>query len=236
MKTINRIIICLLMVAPVCAAQTEPQVNWFDDFLGVALHPGYAISLAGTGVVRISDAPSVGGVVLLGVMGTAPGAARLRLGEDPVTGAQNALNFSAKKNLVYRTRVFLNRNTDLQATIGFVGYHDPENVLALVIGAKEGGPNWEFQVVNGGKGVQTPTGFLHEPGRWFTVKIVTEWGEVPSVRLYINDSAEPLVTVKGQSVPGDGLCPEFQVWNKKLDSGYSQPSLYIDYLSVTQDR
>jgi integrase-like protein len=49
-------------------------------------------------------------------------------------------------------------------------------------------------------------------------------------------SAGRCETVKGADVPEGGLYPEFQVWNRQTDSGYSQPTLWIDYLSVCQDR
>jgi hypothetical protein len=214
-----------------------PKVSWFDDFLGIKLHPGYSISLAYAGQVSIADLPGQGGAVLLSIPGTDPGVARLRLGEDPITGPPfNALNFSARKNLVYKTRVFLNRNSHFTATIGFVGFHDPLNVVALVFNDNGEGAAWGFQSVSEGRGVTVPTGFLHQPGVWFTVRIETEWGEIPKARVYFNDETEPRAQLSGEYVPAGGLCPEFQLWNVPLANAHSQPTMWIDYLSVEQDR
>jgi hypothetical protein len=140
--------------------------------------------------------------------------------------------------MVYKARVFLNRTTDIQATVGLIGLNGSGQVIAATYTAEPGDTNasWGFEVDNGVNHMAISTGFQHTPGSWFTIKIVTEWGDAPSARLYINDETEPLATITGESVPGTGLCPEFQIWNKPLPSGWSQPSLYIDYLSVTQDR
>lgn len=210
-----------------------PNVTWFDDFLGVKLNPAYALSHTDTSAIQLApDTNGNGGMVALWVVGYAPGAARLRLGEDPITGGIHALHFTARKNLVYQTRAFLNSNTDLAATIGLIGYHDPHNVIALIYGVP--GQNWLFQAVNDGQGINIDTGFRHTPGKWFTVKITTEWGEVPSTKVYIDDKLA--AEISGEYVPIGGLCPEFQIWNRPLDAAHSQPTMWVDYLSVTQDR
>ena len=133
----------------------------------------------------------------------------------------------------------MNSNTNVAATVGFTGLDDPEHVIAAIYNAEPGDTQakWVFQVNNGGANkINISTGFQHTPGGWFTVKIVTTGGAVPSARIYINDDTTPLATVTGAYVPDSGLCAEFQVWNKQLSSGFSQPTLYVDYLSATQDR
>jgi hypothetical protein len=253
MKAINQgVITCLIITVCACVAflqrpsvgssvavqTTEPQVKWFDDFLGINLHPGYAVSLGGSGSVKMSSLPSIGGVVALSTSSSESGVARLRFGEDPATGAFDVRNFSAAKNMTYKARVFLNTNTNLQATVGLIGLNDPEHVIAAIYNAEPGNTsaNWAFEVINGKNRMATTTQFQHAPDIWFTVKIVTEWGDTPSARIYINDEIAPLAMVTGDYVPSTGLCPEFQIWNKQAASGLSQASLYVDYLSVTQDR
>lgn len=221
-------LLCLLLTTATALAQ-EPPVSWFDDFIGVRINPAYSVTLAGNGTARIAE-NLAGGGVLLAAMGYGTGAARLRLGEDPMTGPGWALNFSAGKNLVYQTRVFFNRNTEVAATVGLIGFHDPKNVLAVLYGE----PGWVFEVANDGQRMLVNTGFRHAPGNWVTFKIVTEWGEIPKASLYINDNLAAEVT--GECVPSTGLCPEFQIWNRPLDDAYSQPTMWIDYLSVKQDR
>jgi hypothetical protein len=228
-----KLLCALLVIAPVCFAQ-EPRVSWFDDFLGVKLNPTYALSLSDTAVIKLApDSVGSGGVAMLSVVGYAPGVARLRLGEDPITGGISALNFSARKNLVYQTRAFLNTDASIAATIGLIGFRDPHNDIALIYGGTPGG-NWVFEVTNNQQSFTVDTGFRHAPGHWFTVRIVTEWGEVPKASVWINDTLAGEVT--GNYVPTGGLCPEFQLWNMPLTEGHSQPTMWIDYLSISQDR
>ena len=110
MKAINQVVItCLIITICACvnvAAQTtEPPVSWFDDFLGINLHPGYAKSLSGTGHIDMSSSASIGGVVMLWAESTAAGVARLRFGEAFPAGVVDVRNFSAAKNVVYKARV-----------------------------------------------------------------------------------------------------------------------------------
>jgi hypothetical protein len=216
------------------ALSQEPKVTWFDDFLGIRVNPTYAISLNGTGDVKISEGRN--GILALYTTGASPGTARVRLGEEPGNSLHNALNFSARKNLIYKARVFLNRVDNIQATVGLTGLNDPDNVLALVYDHPLSNEGWYFQDINEGKNSTIPIGFIHAPGIYFTVRIETELGETPIARVFINDETEPRATISGEYIP-DGLCAEFQVWNRKLEDGsYSQPSLYVDYLSIVQDR
>jgi len=210
---------------------SEPKVTWFDDFLGIRINPIYAISLAGTGDVKISDGPN--GVLALYATSAAAGTARVRLGEEPGNSLHNALNFSARKNLVYQARVFLNRNTDIQATVGLTGLNDPHNVLALVYDHPHTQEGWFFQGINEGANLTIPIGFKHDPGAYFTVRIEAD----PDIaKVFISGEVEPRAVIGHEFIP-DGLCAEFQVWNRPLSGGlYSQPTLYADYLSITQDR
>jgi hypothetical protein len=212
----------------------EPKVSWFDDFLGIRIDPKYAISLAGTGDVAIS--PGANGIVMLYALPADAGTARMRFGEEPGNSIYNALNFSARKNLIYKARVFLNSNKNLQATVGLTGLNDPQNVLALVFDHPLSNEGWYFQSINEGKNSTVPIGFIHTPGEYFTVTIVVEWNETPVAKVFINAETEPRATIAGDYIP-DGLCAEFQVWNRRLENGtHSQPTLYGDYLSIVQDR
>lgn len=234
MKTLTLLLFVICLSGLGISQITQPKVQWFDDFLGIKPNPAYAISKSDSATVEIaSDTGGNGGMILLSVFGYASGAARLRLGEDPVTGGINSLSFSARKNLVYQTRVFLNGDTDVCATIGFIGYSDPNNVIAAIYGV---GNTWRFEVTNDGQREFVDTGFRHKPGCWFTVKIVTEWGEIPKAKIYFDDDTAPAAEVGGNYVPPSGICPEFQLWNRKTEEAYSQPTMWIDYLSISQDR
>lgn len=209
----------------------EPKVTWFDDFLGISINPAYAVSLAGTGNVKISEGQN--GILALYATASGAGTARMRLGEEPGNSTHNALNFSARKSLVYQARVFLNRTTDLQATVGLTGLNDPHNVLALVYDHPHTQDGWFFQGINEGNNLTIPIGFVHEPGAYWTARIEAD-SEIAKV--FINDEAEPRAVIGPDNIP-DGLCAEFQTWNRPLGGGlYSQPTMYVDYLSITQDR
>jgi hypothetical protein len=225
------LLIVIFLTVATCAQ--EPRVSWFDEFLGVKINPAYNQSLSDTATIQLApDSGGNGGLAMLSVVGYASGVARLRLGEDPVTGGIHALNFSARKNLAYQSRAFINTDTDIAATIGFIGFRDPDNVIALIWGVP--GANWLFEVVNDGRRILVDTGFRHTPGRWFTVKITTEWAEIPTARVYINEKLA--AEVSGDYVPRGGLSPEYQLWNQPSGEAYSQPTMWIDYLSVSQDR
>jgi len=230
--------ICLLLVAVLSAPAlaSDPPITWLDDFLGITINPKYAISLAGTGGVKL--APGAGGILALYATGGARGVARVRLGEEPGNSFHNALNFSARKNLVYKARVFLNRNTDIQATVGLTGLNDPENVLALIYDHPAAPEGWYFQGIQKNNNLTVPVGFIHEPGAYFWVQIETylnEYGQ-REARVFINNETTPRAILTDEYIP-DGLVAEFQVWNRPLESGgYSQTTLYADYLSIVQDR
>jgi hypothetical protein len=159
----------------------------------------------------------------------------MRFGEDPGNSGYDILNFSAPKNLEYQARVFVNTDKG-QFTIGFTGFNDPDNVLALRYDS-DFSDQWHFQGIREKREITAPTGFVHTPGRWFTVRIKVEWGEVPTAKLFLDSEAEPRVVLGAEYIPVSGLCAELQVWNVKLEDGsYSQPTLYADYLSIMQDR
>lgn len=164
-----------------------------------------------------------------------PGLSRLRLGEDPKPGnVRDVRNFLASKNIVYQTRVLFNTVDHLQATIGFIGFHDPDNVIAAILNSPERG-EWLFEVKNNKKGKVIPTGFIHTPGEWHEYRVATAAGASISASLFID--GKQVATVSGPSVPKDGLATEFQIWNKEIQTGaWSQPEMYVDYLYVRQDR
>ena len=229
-------LICLLLIFTIPIPANEPPIKWEDDFLGIAINPKYAISLFGTGGVRL--APGPGGLLALYATSGAKGVARVRLGEEPGNSTFNALNFSARKNLVYKARVFLNRNEHVQATIGLTGLNDPHNVLALVFDHPLTNEGWYFQGINEGNNSTVPIGFIHDPGVYFTVRIETCLNELGQrvAKVFINSETEPRATLSEEYIP-NGLCAEFQIWNRPLEGGaYSQPTMYADYLSIVQER
>jgi len=223
--------ILLGFLIPVMAQ--EPKIVWFDDFLGIKLNPTYALSLSGTGNVKISEGP--GGIVALYTTTLGPGGSRMRLGEEPGNSPFNATNFNGRQNLRYKARVFVNRNSDVQVTVGLTGLNDPKNVLALVFNQHDSSGKWDFEVINEEHRMLAPTDFLHESGRYFTVRIETEFGEgeCRCAKAYINDQLK--ATVAEEFIPS-GLVAEFQAWNRAIENGYSQITLYVDYLSIVQDR
>jgi hypothetical protein len=53
-------------------------IAWFDDFFGVALWNDYSINTQGSGTIRLSANPSIGGWLALSAGAQAAGSATLR--------------------------------------------------------------------------------------------------------------------------------------------------------------
>ncbi len=216
-----------------------PRVRWMDDFLGVAIDPRYALSLGGSGAADVARGGPIGGAMSLSTT-EAEGVARVRFGEDPHTGMNDVRPFSADKNVVYEARVMFSTADDLQATVGFIGLHDPYNVIAAIY-ASTVAPTWQFEVNNEATGAygQFLTDFRHTPGEWAVFRIVTTRGAdgtPPTATLFIDGVERATATVEGR-VPTGGLTPEFQLWNLQRPDGTRAPTtLWVDYLSVEQDR
>lgn len=210
---------------------------WSDDFFGIALNPQYAPVVSGTGSIKMSSNPNLDGVVELGTVSSGAGNARLRFGEEPGTGASDQRNWNASNNIVHEARVFWNNNTYMQATVGFVGNPDPTYVIAAIYKVTGNTPGtWTFQIANSGQTTQNiNTGFTHTPGTWTTFRIQTTNTNPLTATLYINDNQ--VATYSGSAVPNSNLAHEFQVWNKLISgSNYSQVTMWVDYLYLTQNR
>lgn len=206
-------------------------------FFGVALNPQYAAVTSGTGNIVMSSSPSIGGCVKLGTTTSGAGNARLRFGEEPGTGATDKRNWNATKNISHEARVFWNQTNYMQATVGFVGYPDPNYVIAAIYNAPESSVStWVFQIATAGQATQNiDTGFTHTAGVWTIFSITTTNGSPMTTTLSINGSQ--VATYTGTSVPNSDLAHEFQAWNKLVSgSTYSQVSMWADYLYLTEDR
>jgi hypothetical protein len=214
------------------------KVTWLDDFLGIALQPGYSQSLGGSGAtINMSNNPGTSGSVRLSTVGTSAGNARLRFGEEPGTGAVDVRNWNVTKSVTLEARVFFNRNTYMQGTVGFVGNPDPNFVVAAIFLETSGGSStWLLQCANNGNSLTADSGWVHTPGTWAEFKIVTTAGTPPKVELFIDGVLKATIS-NSTNIPTSDLCSEFQVWNKSLSPGpYSQTAMWVDYLSLSQDR
>ncbi|GEM_PF-1869245 len=208
-------------------------VQWMDDFLGVSVDGRYAQSLSGTGTIAIAQTGFIGGVLQLATRETGEGSARLRLGEEPRSGGLDIRSFSVEKHVTVEARVQLNSMDQLAATVGLVGRDDPDHVIAAIFNPADA-PTWQFQVHNGMSRATVSTTFQHSAGAWATFRIVTRTEPDVAAILYINGIRQAVVL--GQPVPLSGLSPEVQLWNQPVGRGWSQTSLWMDYLRLQQDR
>lgn len=224
----------LAVTLPILAA--PPQMRWADDFRGFELDPRYTISTQGSGRYEIRDHPSSN--LLLWATGTEFGSARLSLGDLDPYGNENC-QWDPTRDLEFRARIFLNRNTQLGATLG-LSAGDGRELLALVLDARDPRrPQWVLQArsaANGrNEGVSVPTNFIHRPGSWFDVTIQTRGGNRPQAIAYID--GQPRARIQWPNVPTQKMCPEFQIWNEET-YGYewSQPTMWIDWWGIRQGR
>lgn len=222
--------------APRRSTVTLPPLNWFDDFLGVTVDPRYGVSVAGTGAIGVAKGQALGGVAELRAPAAGPGAARLRLGEDPASGNYDVQNFSVERAVTFESRVRFTGDSNIAFTLGFVGPNDPDFVLAAIYNSRVNN-QWTFQANNVATHTYAnrPTGFIHASGVWYHFQIVTRMAPLPSATLLVNGVERAVIS--GPSIPVVGLVPELQVWNTPDGAGtWSDAGLAIDYLHVEQQR
>jgi hypothetical protein len=229
----KKLLIALLLILPVSVEAGPPKwVIWEDDFLGFRIDPRYSQNTSGTGY--IDTATFTGSAVRLYTLSHGAGLARLRFGEDSGNSSYDVRNWLPSKNILFETRVSFNSNTNMQATVGFVGLNDPDNVLAAILDT-QANPQWIFQARShtGGHqyGVNVPTGFLHAPGEWIDFTIVTEGGEA---FLFINEVL--VASVQYPEIPDSDLTPEFQIWNRLSGNQWTQITMWVDWFYVHQKR
>ena len=234
MKLTRAVCAVVLFVASCVPVRAMPPVVWLDDFIGMKLDARYSISTVGTGFIRVSPNITIGGWAELYTLASGSGTARFRLGEEP-SGCSTCpiiLNWYVSKNASMEARVILNTATKVDATVGFVGLNDPNVVVAALVRENL----WYFQVYNVSAGLQysAVTTFHHVPGDVYLVRIETIAVPVPTARLLVDGVVYAELT--DPRVPLSGLLPELQIWNYPLSSAWSQVTLWVDILSLTQDR
>jgi hypothetical protein len=201
-------------------------VIWHDEFLGGNIRQEYEVSLVKDGFVGPSSSPAVGGWMEMSAGGTS--VARVRLGEEPGSSHHNLLQWSVEKNLRARARIRLNRITNIMVTVGFVGENDPDNVLAAVYRGDQFG--WILETINEKRFTNKATGWAHAPDQTFIVEIRAN---LEGAALYI-DGAE--VARSNENITRKPLAWEFQLWDVEKEEGGSDAKMYVDYLTISQDR
>ena len=201
-----------------------PNISWFDEFLGVGLWTDYSVATVGTGTIRLSANPSIGGWLALGAASSGAGSAHLRYATSPDTGYDGVgwTSFGEQRLLISTTL-----DTDL--SVGFVSTDDPGRVGgALLYRANLG--QWVFQTGADGQYTNIATDWLHTPGETFTVRV--EAGAGYSAAFV--DGVE--VARSTTNLPaGDRLAWDIQLWNQAKVGGYSAPTVWVDYLWVEHD-
>lgn len=228
-------------------ANNVDKVKWYDDFLGSKLHPAYSIPYYclpnRKDCVKSQNIP--GGWYKLTanyfqlnsnpeqVSPDQSSSGRIRLGDDPTDSAGYDLNmpFTHALEAVGRTRVAMDTDDFMNATIGFVGPDDPQGVAgALLYRFQYGSKDWWLQTCNKSKCTNARLDFLHEKGVPFDIEIRLS---PDSVEAWINGKLEARST---EHIPTGGAAWEYQVWGYEDKGEITHPSMYLDYLHITQKR
>ncbi len=229
-----------------------PPPSWTDHFLGLAIDPRYRIvcgpepsNPAWGPQVKIAqasgvaDTTSVGGKIILETQTSLQTNCRLRLGEDPASGYADVRNWSVLKSVVGESNVYYNTDTGLQSSIGFVGANDPDNYCEIYYDAPGATPStWWLTVRNQATGIegQYNTGFTHQPGVPFTLRIATGMDSgSPAVSVYINDECA-LANIQDPQIPLSPLAWEWNIYNFPLAAGsFSNSAMWLDWIYIQQD-
>lgn len=225
----------LLSYPEALSAAPPPDVEWVDDFLGSQIDSRYTQSVIGSGHIDVSTFTS--GAARLYTFSKGQGSARLRFGEEGGTGQFDVRNWRPSKGIRYEASVFFNTNTNMRATVGFVGRNDPNTVLAAILD-NPADNQWFFQARAKVRGIQyeayIPTGFRHTPGQRVNFMITTSLEATPTASLWINDHL--VATAVSPQVPPSDLCAEFQLWNELGQDGWEQATMWVDWLRIRQSR
>jgi hypothetical protein len=201
------------------------QVMWRDDFDGSELGEQYWTS--GTG--SIQKAAFGNWLELQGAAGTAE-SIRLRLGEDPAVSPHDAMNWYAGANVIGEQRVMVSTTEDIDLTIGFMSRDDPTNIGGGLL-YRSDLQQWLFQTGSDNEYTNILTGWNHTPGEAFTVRIETGSGFAAA---YI-DGVEVARSIT--NVPSDiPYTWENQLWSHPDGSSSTDPTLWIDYMLIEQER
>lgn len=221
------------------AAADLPDMSYVEhreDFLGDEVPSAFHVSLAGTSFVRMSEHLTVNGWLEMGAS-EKEGAARLRLGEDRDDSPVHHLNFSTRHLARATTRLVINADVGLEATVGFTGKDDPANIGGALL-YRSNTQTWYLQCTRNyspehpERSTVVDTKWKHTPGVPFVVTIRTSPTKVTA---HIDGRLVATVTT---NIPADDGMPwEFQLWNRKdPDGAWSAPVMWIDYLAIRQER
>jgi hypothetical protein len=220
------------------------RIEWHDDFLGQKLRPEYSM-------VPGTAGPSHGPVNIGGawweLRTTTPQnhSGRIRLGDDPTDtgGTALAMPFLHAALARGRTRVCLDANLHMNATIGFVGPDDPNGVGGSILYRYQFGyQGWKLQTVK--LGVSTNTAlvnaagmqFNHTPGVPFEVDIFLSPKAVVAT---VFAPGGPYMAANTTNIPDGGAAWEYQIWGHEQNAGqgdWATPTMKFDYLNISQDR
>lgn len=204
-------------------------VRYVQDFLGDEMPPEWHASTVGNGIVRASPNLPIGGALELAGWGV-ESVARARLGEDIDDSPVHAPNFSIAKCASFEARISINSADGLDATIGFTGERDPDNVGGAFLYRGETQQMF-FQVVREGVGEAIPIAVIPTIGPYMVLRVKT----APSVVVaYIDNNKVCEIT---DNIPAHiGMPFEFQVWNRQIGGVWANAALNADYVAIVQNR
>lgn len=205
------------------------KVRWYDDFIGVKLHPAYSFSNTPGGFTKVAQSVYTGGWWHIGCTNVPAACMRVHLGDLPTYSPYDCLTFNMGKNLHAKARQCLNMADKVQDTIGFIGLDDPANVFAAIYNSDHGN-TWLLQTNRDMQITNTETGWSHTPGVPFEFEFrsTAGWGE-----LWINGE---LKARSESTLPVCNLAWEYQIWNRPVSGGWSSPVKTVDVLAIEQDR
>jgi hypothetical protein len=204
-------------------AMISDRVVWEDDFLGDTIDEKYHCSFANGGNARITGNENLlGGWLEIYATPSAGSVARLRFGTDLDDDGKHHLQFSAAKQAKCEGLVMLNHANKGEATFGFVGKDDPDNVLGAALWRSG---EWLLQTCANGQStvVRTHTGGGNGVQR-LRIETYPE-----AAGLWINDV---LVCFSTTNIPTVGAPFEIQVWG---DQGHPT-TMWIDAIRIEQRR
>jgi hypothetical protein len=228
----HRLTLLAVVFLGACGASAVPArdlsaLEWHDDFLGANLRPEYSLQTFYAENTFVADRP--GGWVEMRARGRYE-KARMRLGDDPTDTSSVELNmpFFHVSRSVGRSRVVLDSDVNVHATVGYVGPDDPNGVGGAWLYRYEfgQGPTWMLQTCAESQCSNIRAEWKHTPGEPFELEVRLMPGRVEG---YINGE---LKAVSTQHVPSGGAAWEYQLW------GYegAEPIMQIDYLNIRQNR
>jgi hypothetical protein len=216
------------------------KAKFEDDFFGAALNPAYLKRVAAGGAVELITVDTIGNG-LLRLTSASPSqqsTSRLHHGGVQSNDGVDLRGWNMRKNIDFGCRFFVNGSTFFQATIGFTGSDDPDNVLAAYINT-DNNPAWLFQARRKHAGIQynqlVVSSYTPVAGAWTAFEIVYDAGQ-PILKV---NGVEAARITDADAVPSTPMVAEWQLWNAftgSSGSSWSSRQMWVDWWGAQQDR